>query len=95
MFGRPGLDASQERAQRAAAQRRAMVKSYWNEQRFQKNQLVQSCLCGAKKFRATADRGSAREYYCPNRHRPDHQPGAVYGRPLLVYRPDAEKLGSG
>ena len=86
MFGQPDLDASRQRDQRAAAQRREMVKGYWYEQQIQKNQLVQYCMCGAKKFRATADRGSAPEYYCPNRHRPDHQPGAAYGRPLLVYR---------
>ena len=87
MFGQPEYDASQQRVQRAAAQRREMVKDYWYEQRLQKNQLVQYCMCGARKFRGGAD-GSSPDYYCPHRHRPDHQPGAVYGRPLLMYRPD-------
>ena len=86
-FGRPGQDASQQQAQRTAGQRRDMVKDYWSDQRFQKNQLIQYCMCGARKLRSTADGRASVAYHCPNRHRPDHQPGAVYGRPLLVYRP--------
>lgn len=84
MFGQPDLDASR---QRAAVPRREMMRDYWYEQQAQKNQLVQYCMCGAKKFRTTADRGTTAEYRCPYRHRPDHQPGAAYGRPLLIYRP--------
>ena len=86
MFGRPDLDALRQREQRAAAQRREMVKEYWYEQQLRRSRPVQYCMCGAKKFRGTVDRGSTPEYYCPNRHRPDHQAGAAYGRPLLVYR---------
>ncbi len=86
MFGRPDGYAAQQQIQRAAAQRREMVKDNWYNQQYQRN-LVQYCLCGARKLRRTADGRSTTDYYCPNRHRPDHQPGAVYGRPLLVYRP--------
>ena len=88
MFGRPGQNAAQQAAQRAAAQRRDMMGGYWYERQREKHQLVQYCLCGARKVRRMVDGHSSMEYICPNRHRPDHQPGAAYGRPVLLYRTD-------
>lgn len=86
MFGRRDQNVPRQRARQLPTDRRDLVTDYWSDQRSQRNQLVQYCLCGARKLRSSAGSGSAMEYYCPNRHRPDHQPGAAYGRPLLVYR---------
>jgi hypothetical protein len=85
MYGWLDNDVSRDRAQRAAAQRRAMVKDYWGDLP-RRSQSVQYCMCGAQKRRVTSDGRTTSDYYCPNRHRPDHQPGAVYGRSPRVYR---------
>ena len=83
MFGWRDQDASQQRTRQLWTDRRDLVTDYWTDQKSQRNQFAQYCMCGARKLRSSA--GGDMEFHCPNRHRPDHQPGAAYGRALPVY----------